>query len=71
MEIIETDSNSILKLELPGRNRQELQRIQGVLIALLDTKFFNMKSGRITLHIKDGFVMKTGVYTEEKARRLT
>ena len=62
------NSDSLIKLELPNMTQQELQRVQEAMITLLDTKFFKMRSGRITLFIHDGFIMKKGIYIEEKVR---
>ena len=63
-------SNGDLHIELPDINTGQMARIQEAVGSLLDSKFFNMSSGRITLFIHDGFVMKVGIYIEEKAREL-
>ena len=62
------DSESAIKIELPGMEVADLKRVNEAVIALLNTKFFLMKSGKITFFIKDGYIMKRGIYIEEKTK---
>lgn len=48
------DSNSTIKIDLPNIDKNKLDKIKNCFVRLLDSKFFEMDTGSITLHFSNG-----------------
>ena len=55
-------------MEFPDMPEQQLKRIKEAVIALIDTKFFTMRGGKISFIIRDGFVIKREISIVENIR---